>query len=359
MAEFNYGKESDFKLATKNDDFYRFIDIDGNVRLIKDTGKLGDEGFVELSPVDGSEIRSISNEDAGRLIPNDLNPLTVEEKAKFPEVFEQFDTDVNGPSGNGVDNGGNTIIGGAGQRDGESAANYAARSNPQFSLKEQEAMQQGDGILAKAKSWWNKDKEMELGAGPLGKDDIATADSAVFNPNATPENTPSFLQNSESKTNLSSTANLDQNVKTDFNPRLIKSEQLSNVNSGTVRTSPEYGNLANNSNDQLMKDSLSTKDQNDNSWGSADGWNAAGSVMKGVGGLASAYTGMQNYKLARDAFGEQKRQWDANYGMRLKSYNTGIDQYNQKQQDKLSWRKRTGMGADKDININSNDLAKV
>ena len=81
--------------------------------------------------------------------------------------------------------------------------------------------------------------------------------------------------------------------------------------------------------------------------------------MKGVGGLASAYTGMKNYQLARDAFNEQKRQWDANYGMQLKSYNTGIDQYNQKQQDKLSWRKRTGMGDDANININANDLAKV
>ena len=33
----------------------------------------------------------------------------------------------------------------------------------------------------------------------------------------------------------------------------------------------------------------------DSSWGAAD-WNAVGSVMKGVGGLASAYTGIKNYQ---------------------------------------------------------------
>jgi hypothetical protein len=62
------------------------------------------------------------------------------------------------------------------------------------------------------------------------------------------------------------------------------------------------------------------KDQNDNSWGSADGWNAAGSVMKGVGGLASAYTGMKNYQLARDAQNTQRNQWQANYDQQLKAY---------------------------------------
>ena len=55
------------------------------------------------------------------------------------------------------------------------------------------------------------------------------------------------------------------------------------------------------------------------SWGAAD-WSAVGSVMKGVGGLASAYTGMKNYQLARDAFGAQKDQWQADYNQRLKAY---------------------------------------
>ena len=62
------------------------------------------------------------------------------------------------------------------------------------------------------------------------------------------------------------------------------------------------------------------KDQNDSSWGSAAGWQAAGTVMKGVGGLASAYTGMKNYQLARDAQNTQRNQWQANYDQQLKAY---------------------------------------
>jgi len=63
------------------------------------------------------------------------------------------------------------------------------------------------------------------------------------------------------------------------------------------------------------------KDQKDDSpWGTAAGWDAAGSVMKGVGGLASAYTGMKNYQLARDAHNTQKNQWQANYDQRLTAY---------------------------------------
>ena len=62
-------------------------------------------------------------------------------------------------------------------------------------------------------------------------------------------------------------------------------------------------------------------DQNSSSpWGTTEGWNAAGTVMKGVGGLASAYTGIKNYQLARDAHATQQNQWQANYNQRLKAY---------------------------------------
>jgi|10_taG_2_1085330.scaffolds.fasta_scaffold17889_2 hypothetical protein len=62
-------------------------------------------------------------------------------------------------------------------------------------------------------------------------------------------------------------------------------------------------------------------DQNSSSpWGSTEGWNTAGSVMKGVGGLASAYTGIKNYQLARDAHATQQNQWQANYDQRLRAY---------------------------------------
>ena len=100
---------------------------------------------------------------------------------------------------------------------------------------------------------------------------------------------------------------------------------------------------------QLMKDSgvfgedtlanqaditAGIKDQNDNSWGSADGWNAAGSVMKGVGGLASAYTGIKNYQLARDAHATQQNQWQQNYDQRLEAYKDNKDLANQEIKEK-------------------------
>ena len=62
------------------------------------------------------------------------------------------------------------------------------------------------------------------------------------------------------------------------------------------------------------------KDQASPGMTSAEGWNAAGSVMKGIGGLASAYTGIKNYQLARDAHNTQKNQWQADYNQRLKAY---------------------------------------
>lgn len=62
------------------------------------------------------------------------------------------------------------------------------------------------------------------------------------------------------------------------------------------------------------------KDQASPGMTSAEGWQAAGSIMKGVGGLASAYTGIKNYQLARDAFNTQKNQWQADYNQRLKAY---------------------------------------
>ena len=69
--------------------------------------------------------------------------------------------------------------------------------------------------------------------------------------------------------------------------------------------------------------------KNDSSWGSAAGWQAAGDVMKGVGGLASAWTGIQNYKLARDAYNTQKNQWQADYNQRLQAYKDNKDLANQ------------------------------
>ena len=69
-------------------------------------------------------------------------------------------------------------------------------------------------------------------------------------------------------------------------------------------------------------------DKKDNPWGAAD-WEAVGSVMKGVGGLAGAWTGIQNYKLARDAYNTQKNQWQADYNQRLKAYEDNKTMANQ------------------------------
>lgn len=38
-----------------------------------------------------------------------------------------------------------------------------------------------------------------------------------------------------------------------------------------------------------------------------------GNISKGVGGLAQAWTGLQNLKLARQAYDDQNRQWQANF----------------------------------------------
>jgi hypothetical protein len=76
------------------------------------------------------------------------------------------------------------------------------------------------------------------------------------------------------------------------------------------------------------------KDQNASPWGTTEGWNAAGSVMKGVGGLASAYTGIKNYQLARDAHNTQQKQWQLNYDQRLKAYNQNTDLANQEIKEK-------------------------
>ena len=51
--------------------------------------------------------------------------------------------------------------------------------------------------------------------------------------------------------------------------------------------------------------------------------------MKGVGGLASAYTGMKNYQLARDAHRAQQNQWQANFDQRLTAYQDNKDLMNE------------------------------
>jgi len=79
---------------------------------------------------------------------------------------------------------------------------------------------------------------------------------------------------------------------------------------------PVGGNVFNTAQDSTTP---GITDKKDGGWGAAD-WNAAGSVMKGVGGLASAWTGAQNYQLARDAHNAQKNQWQANYDQQLEAY---------------------------------------
>ena len=83
--------------------------------------------------------------------------------------------------------------------------------------------------------------------------------------------------------------------------------------------------------------------EKDNPWGAAD-WSAVGSVMKGVGGLASAYTGIKNYQLARDAFNTQKNQWQQDYDQRVKAFEQNRKLANQDIQS----RNRTLLARNKD-----------
>ena len=206
------------------------------------------------------------------------------------------------------------------------------------------------------------------------------------NANASPiiaENTPSYLQNDSKRIGGSesylqspnqasqSASNIDPNDIVNADSKSYSPTDYNGPTSdqplGRFTTSTENPSFLQASTQEEQQGKLLPAEpgkKDNNSWGSAEGWQAAGTVIKGVGGLASAYTGMQNYELARDAHNAQKDQWQANYDMQKKAYNTGIDQYNQRQQDKLSWRKRTGMGkvkgssmeADRDIDINRNDL---
>ena len=68
--------------------------------------------------------------------------------------------------------------------------------------------------------------------------------------------------------------------------------------------------------------------------------------MKGVGGLASAYTGLQNYRLARDAFGAQKDQWQADYNQRLKAYEDNKKLANQEIEARNRTLQARGQAAD-------------
>ena len=83
--------------------------------------------------------------------------------------------------------------------------------------------------------------------------------------------------------------------------------------------------------------------EKDSPWGAAD-WSAVGSVMKGVGGLASAYTGIKNYQLARDAFNTQKNQWQQDYDQRVKAFEQNRKLANQDIQS----RNRTLLARNKD-----------
>ena len=88
-------------------------------------------------------------------------------------------------------------------------------------------------------------------------------------------------------------------------------------------------------------------DKKDGGWGAAD-WDAAGSVMKGVGGLASAWTGVQNYKLARDAHNAQKNQWQANYNQQLEAYKDNKAMANQEIDARNRTLRARGQGTAKD-----------
>jgi len=72
-------------------------------------------------------------------------------------------------------------------------------------------------------------------------------------------------------------------------------------------------------------------------WGNNTGstLKGAGSILSGAGSLASAWTGLKNVKLAREAMGIQVAQWDKNYAAQRDATNNRLN-------DQNSWKKAQG-----------------
>jgi hypothetical protein len=70
----------------------------------------------------------------------------------------------------------------------------------------------------------------------------------------------------------------------------------------------------------------------------------AGSVLEGLGSLASGWAAMKNLKLTRQAMDTQQDQWNKNYGSQVITTNNQIDNQNawKKAQGRTDFGKRVG-----------------
>ena len=71
---------------------------------------------------------------------------------------------------------------------------------------------------------------------------------------------------------------------------------------------------------------------------------SAGSVLEGLGSLASGWAAMKNLKLTRQAMDTQQDQWNKNYGSQVITTNNQIDNQNawKKAQGRTDFGKRVG-----------------
>jgi hypothetical protein len=296
------------------DDVYKITDINGNVRLIKDTG----ENFFEINPNNGSEIREITTDEASRLIPNNANPLTFEQKTELLKDFDaNFDASFNPDNNSGYmpsnDLKGENRL--ANQQAREKSGNweatgtpYGGEGNTYFGIKPDPNIGGESGL----------DRFENSQYALPGKD---TSSVAAIQAGTVETKIPILSQ----ETIIPQLDEKTLTVGEGGDPGLFQvDDDFYRTKDGTLM---KDGGWFTGDTEATQADiDAGIVDQNSSSpWGSTAGWNAAGSVMKGVGGLASAYTNYKNYQLAEKAHDTQKKQWQANYDQRLRAYQDNKD----------------------------------
>jgi len=337
------------KLNRHDDTVYKAIGADGSVRLIKYT----DRGYIELDINNGSELGSIREEEALKLIPRDQkgvplqNPLTFEEKTAYVEKFDAsqqgtyLDPDQTTLEEITTDTAMNKRL----------APAYARASERETGIREAQ-LAGGEAELDPKYSGesismaeFNRAKDWEAGRRPI-VDDAPTEylppleqTNYSLNRSFTPSVNESadFQQHTGGQTDFSSldaamAPGLDQKnlqIGTGGDPGLFEvDDDFYRSKDGTLMK--DAGWWGEDTRATQADIDAGITDQNSSSpWGSTAGWEAAGSVMKGVGGLASAYTGIKSYQLAKDAFSTQKNQWQQNYDQRLRAYKKNVALTNQ------------------------------
>jgi len=367
---------TDNTLNRHDDTIYKAIGVDGSTRLIKYT----DRGYVELNINDGSELGPIGKEEALRLMPRDQRgnpkPLTFEEKTSYVEKFDASGNEYVDPKQTYLEEQQDVIatnqrLNAATDRahERETGIRESARYGREAELDPKYA---GESI---SMAEFDRNKKWEAGRRPIANN------APAYYP-SDPNEIRNFEQTNYSLNPSSAVETGGTNEWTDkgfgapgtvdpgyYQKGSVDFQQFTGgqtefpsldaamapgldqknlqVGTGGDRGLFEVDDDFYRSKDgTLMKDSgwfggddkAATQadidagiiDQNSSSpWGSTEGWNTAGTVMKGVGGLASAYTGIKNYQLARDAHNTQKNQWQANYDQRLRAYQDNKDLANQ------------------------------